>query len=103
MLTFDDMNLSEPLRIYDKRVTDTRTTAAYVDSFASFRASVRDGDILIPKVSLGEPLKAECDHFLDCIRSGCAPLTGGEQGLAVVRVLEAIQRSTQHGGREEEV
>jgi len=103
MLTFDDMNLSEPLRLYDKQVTDDRTAATYVDSFASFRASVREGDITIPKVPLGEPLKAECDDFLACVVAGSTPLSGGREGLAVVRVLEALQRSIRGHGREEAV
>jgi predicted dehydrogenase len=103
MLTFDDMNLSEPLRIYDKHVTDTRTSVPYVDSFGSFRASVRDGDITVPRVALGEPLKMECEHFLECVRAGRQPLTGGPEGLAVVRALEAIQRSAAQRGREERV
>ena len=81
MLTFDDMNLTEPIRVYDKRVTDDRTTVGYVDSFASFRASIREGEIVIPRVVLGEPLRAECEHFLDCV--------------------EAIERSARNGGREE--
>jgi predicted dehydrogenase len=101
MLTFDDMDLGEPIRIYDKSVTDERIQPGYVDSFASFRASVREGDITIPKVALGEPLKDECDHFLDCIRSGSRPRTGGREGLDVLRVLDAIQRSVRASGREE--
>jgi predicted dehydrogenase len=103
MLTFDDMNLSEPLRIYDKQVTEARATPDWVDSFASFRASIRDGDITIPKVALGEPLKTECDHFLDCVRSGRAPLTDGRGALVVVRALDALQRSVRNHGREEVV
>ena len=103
MLTFDDMNLAEPLRLYDKQVTDDRTAPAYVDSFASFRASVREGDITIPRVALGEPLKAECDEFLACVSSGASPLSGGREGLAVVRALEALERSARNRGREEPV
>ena len=103
MLTFDDMDLAEPLRLYDKQVTADRIAPGYVDSFASFRASVREGDITIPKVPLGEPLKAECDHFLECIETGAKPLTGGAEGLAVVRALEALQRSARGRGREEPV
>src|SRR5207244_620851 len=79
MLTFDDMNLGEPLRVYDKHVTDDRTAVGYVDSFASFRASIRDGDIIIPRVTLGEPLRAECDHFLECVATDRAPITGGAE------------------------
>lgn len=103
MLTFDDLSLTEPLRIYDKQVTDGQAKPAFIDTFASFRASVRDGDIVIPKITPSEPLKAECDHFLECIQSGMPPRTGGREGLAVVRALEAIQRSIHHGGREERV
>ena len=101
MLTFDDLSLTEPLRIYDKQVTEVQTRPAFIDTFASFRASVRDGDIVIPKITPGEPLKAECDHFLECIRTGRQPLTGGRAALAVVRALEAMQRSLRDGGREE--
>ena len=103
MLTFDDLSLTEPLRIYDKQVTETPAPPVYVDTFASFRASVRDGDITIPKITAGEPLKAECDHFLACIAAQTAPFTDAVAGLAVVRALEAIQRSLRAGGREERV
>jgi len=103
MLTFDDVNLSEPIRIYDKFVSDETTHPAYVDTFAAFRSSVRDGDIQIPKVSPGEPLKNECEHFLDCVESNARPRTDGREGLRVVRVLEAIGRSVENGGREEAI
>jgi predicted dehydrogenase len=103
MLTLDDMNLSEPLRVYDKGVADETFTPGFVDTFASFRASVREGEITIPKVTLGEPLRAECEHFLECVRTGAAPLTGGRESLAVVRALEAIERSVRKGGCEEPV
>ena len=103
MLTLDDMNLNEPLRIYDKGVTDDTFTPQFVDTFASFRASVREGTISIPKVSLGEPLRTECDHFLECIEQSRRPDTGGAEALAVVRALDAISRSVANGGREEAV
>jgi predicted dehydrogenase len=103
MLTFDDMNMNEPVRIYDKQVTDKTTKPGFIDSFASFRASVRDGDITIPKIFSGEPLRAECDHFLDCIRNKKAPIVGGQEATAVVRTLEAIDRSMRDGGREQAV
>jgi predicted dehydrogenase len=103
MLTFDDMNLNEPLRLYDKQVTAARTHVDWVDSFASFRASVREGDIVIPRVAAGEPLRTECRHFLDCITDGTPPLTDGRSGEAAVRVLEAIARSMARHGQEEPV
>jgi predicted dehydrogenase len=102
MLTCDDMELSEPIRVYDKGVADA-PAAAVVDSFGSFRGSIREGDIVIPKVPHGEPLRAECAHFLECLGSGRAPETGGREGLAVVRTLEAVDRSMRSHGREEPV
>jgi predicted dehydrogenase len=98
MLTFDDMNLSEPVRLYDKVVTGDRSPS-FVDTFASFRTSIREGDVLIPRVSTGEPLRTECDHFLDCIARGVRPLADGWSGAAAVRVLAALDRSMREGGR----
>jgi predicted dehydrogenase len=103
MLSFDDLNLLEPLRIYDKRVTDERTRPTIVDTATSYRASVREGDIVIPRLHVAEPLKAECEHFLSCIRDGAAPKTGGVEATAVVRVLEAMERSASNGGCEEQI
>jgi predicted dehydrogenase len=103
MLTFDDLNHTEPLRLYDKQVTEARTTPGFIDTFASFRASVRDGDITIPRITPGEPLRAECAQFLACIATGEESLSGGPEALAVIRVLEAIQRSLARRGCEEPV
>lgn len=97
MLTFDDLNQLEPIRVYDKGVRDEQ---GVVDTFAGFRSSVREGDITIPRVAMGEPLKAECDHFLDCVATGRAPLTGAAMAGAVVRTLEALSRSLELGGAE---
>jgi predicted dehydrogenase len=103
MLTFDDMNLNEPIRIYDKQVAARPDPVPVVETFASFRASIRDGDVTIPRVSLGEPLRNECEAFLECVRTRRAPVAGAAEGLAVVRALEAIDRSLRAGGREEPV
>ena len=100
MLTVTDMDITEPVRIYDKGVSDERSTAEFVDSFASFRSSTREGDISIPRVAMTEPLWEECSHFLACIEDGTAPLSGGPEGLAVVRALEAVDRSMAGNGRE---
>lgn len=102
MLTFDDMQPLEPVRIYDKQVTEQKSQP-YADTYAAFRSQVREGDILIPKVSVGEPLRAECEHFLDCILTGASPIGGGRAAAAVVRALEAVSRSMKNGGREEAV
>jgi predicted dehydrogenase len=99
MLTFDDVNFSEPPRIYDKQVSDERSSAPFVDTFSSFRMSVRDGDVSLPRVPMGEPLKNECEHFLDCVVEGKAARSGGPEGLAVVRTLEALSESLEGDGR----
>jgi predicted dehydrogenase len=103
MLTVDDMNLGEPLRIYDKGVSDKRIRPVFADTFASFRASIREGNITIPRVSLGEPLRVECDHFIDCVANGTQSLTNGWAGLDVVTTLEAIDRSIASHGQEQPV
>ncbi|MDQ4097711.1 MAG: Gfo/Idh/MocA family oxidoreductase, partial [Actinomycetota bacterium] len=85
MLTFDDLNMVEPLRVYDHGVTDDVITPAYIDTFDTFRASTRQGDIVIPRVPTTEPLTTECEHFLECVRFHKVPVTDGRSGLAVVR------------------
>lgn len=97
MLTVNDMDLSEPLRIYDKGVDD-RPTEMVHDTFAAFRAHIREGSITIPNVSLGEPLRAECDAFVDRIVNVAHHLSDGWTGLEVVRVLEAITMSADRRG-----
>jgi predicted dehydrogenase len=103
MLTFDDLNMAEPLRIYDHGVTEDVFTPTYIETFETFRASTRQGDILVPKVPMEEPLTAECDHFVECVRSGRTPLSDGRAGLAVVRALDALARSLRNRGAEEPV
>ena len=100
MLTFDDMSLAEPIRLYERYVSDEVSQAGFADTFVSFRASVRDGDITIPKIALVEPLREECAHFLECVREGSAPRSGGPEGRDVVRVLEALDSSAAAAGRE---
>ncbi len=87
MVVFDDVHATEKLRVYDKG-------ANYLPAggeFAEFVAAVRDGDILIPRVSPAEPLREQLIHFIECVRHGRRPLTDAEDGLAAVRVLERAQ------------
>ncbi len=88
MAVFDDTDATEPIRVYDKGVLEPGTYVSYGDSLG-----IRSGDIWIPKVDMQEPLRLECLHFLDCVRSRKSPLTGGRQGVQVVRVLEKAQAS----------
>jgi predicted dehydrogenase len=93
MVVFDDMEASEKVRIYDKGVDRVGEVVSYGDAL-----TVRSGDILIPKIPLQEPLRLECQHFVECVREHKAPLTDGTGGLQVVRVLAAAQASLDRGG-----
>jgi predicted dehydrogenase len=93
MIVFDDMEASEKIRVYDKGVDRAGQVVSYGDAL-----TVRSGDIVIPKISLQEPLRLECQHFVDCIRDRKQPLTDGESGLRVVKVLAAAQASLEAGG-----
>jgi len=70
----------------------------HYDSFAEFTYSYHYGDSYVPYIKQDEPLKLECQHFLDCITEGTVPITDGRLGLEVVRILEASSESLrQHG------
>lgn len=104
MLVFDDLNVVEPIRLYDKTVTtDSNQTSSIIDSIGAYRASLHEGNVLIPRVSTGEPLREECEHFLDCIEGHADCESNGEHGLSVVKVLEAMSQSLRSNSREVEV
>jgi len=85
MATFDDMLIEGKLTVYDKGFDeDTRSWGEYI---------ARSGDIFSPRIPNLEPLRIECEHFIECVRTGAPPRSDGHSGLRVVRVLEALQRS----------
>jgi predicted dehydrogenase len=89
MATFDDMLIEGKLTIYDKGFDeDTRSWGEYI---------VRSGDTFSPRIPNQEPLRLECEHFIECIRTGSTPRSDGHSGLRVVRVLERLQRSLDQG------
>jgi predicted dehydrogenase len=93
MAVFDDMNSAEKLRIYDKgvdKVIDENSYEAFL--------TLRSGDILVPKIDMEEPLKLECQEFIDCVRHGRTPLADVDNGIEVLKVLEAAQRSLDNDG-----
>lgn len=94
MLVYDDNEPLEKIKIYDKRVE----TPPHYDTFAEFHYAYHYGDMYCPYVKQDEPLKIECQHFLDCIESGRVPITSGLDGLNVVQVLEAASESLRNGG-----
>lgn len=94
MAVFDDMESSEKVKIFDKGVTSVPQVAQYGEEI-----SLRFGDIVIPYLKMQEPLYLECKHFIDCIREGRQPVSDGKNGLEVVRILEACDRSLSLGGQ----
>ncbi|MBV9491803.1 MAG: Gfo/Idh/MocA family oxidoreductase [Verrucomicrobia bacterium] len=94
MIVYDDLQTHEKLRIYDVRVE----RPPHYDTFADFHYSYHYGDSYIPHIKQEEPLKTECQHFLECIEKGCSPLTSGYEGLELVRILEAASLSLKHQG-----
>lgn len=88
MLVYDDMEPSEKVRVYDSGVEMTEREGAY-----ERRVEYRTGDMWAPKISLREALAVECAHFVDCVANGATPVSGGDEGLRVVRVLEAASAS----------
>jgi predicted dehydrogenase len=89
MIVYDDTEPLEKLKIYDTRVE----VPPHYDSFAEFQYSYHYGDSYVPYIKQDEPLKLECQHFIDCIRGDATPITGGKAGLEVVRILEASSTS----------
>src|ERR1051325_3999012 len=94
MIVYDDVAPLEKIRIYDARVE----TPPRYDTFAEFQYAYHYGDMYVPYVKQEEPLKIECQHFIDCINQGRTPLTSGEKGMELVRVLEAASLSLKRGG-----
>ena len=94
MVVFDDMETDRKVTIYDKSVTRPQST----DSYGEY-VSVRFGDISIPRIANDEPLRLECQEFVDSIAAEREPRCSGREGLAVVEVLEAMQSSLDDGGR----
>ena len=90
MAVFDDMAHEGKLTLYDKGFDPDE---ASVGDFVA-----RSGEITKPAISGKEPLRIECEHWVECINKGGRPRTDGHSGLRVVRVLEALQESLQSDG-----
>ncbi len=91
MIVYDELEQSEKIRIYDMRVEPQ------VEPHES-RVSYHYGDIWSPYISPQEPLRTECAHFIDCIVTGKTPLTDGNSGLEIVKILELASTSMQSHG-----
>ena len=94
MIVYDDTEPLEKIKIYDKHVEKP----PHYDTFGEFQYSYHYGDILSPFVRQEEPLKVECQHFVECVDAGRRPTSSGHEGLAVVRILEAASQSLRDSG-----
>ena len=99
MAVFNDLVHDGRIKLYDKGV-DPPT---YTDTFGDFQYSYRSGDITIPSFRFVEPLREECQHFIDSINYKTEPLSSGRKGLAVIKVLEAAERSIKNNGMREKM
>lgn len=94
MIVYDDVEPLEKIKIYDARVD----RPPHYNTFAEFTYSYHYGDIYVPYVKQEEPLKVECQHFIDCIVTGATPISNGHHGLELVKILEASSQSLKNQG-----
>jgi predicted dehydrogenase len=94
MAVYDDLEPNEKIKIYDIGVE----TLPFASTFGEFQFSYRYGDTYSPRLNQVEPLRAECDDFIRCIRDGVQPKTNGTNGLRVVEILEAASLSLARNG-----
>lgn len=92
MIVYDDLEPVEKVKIFDRGVDHQPA------SFGEFQLTYRSGDILSPRLDTTEPLRLECEHFLECIRTGRTPDASPHSGVDVVRVIHAAERSMRCGG-----
>lgn len=95
MICYDDLEPSEKIRLYDKGITVNGNPENLYQMLVGYRT----GDMWAPKLDMTEALQTEALHFIHCIREGKRPITDGEAGLRVVRILEAATQSIKQQGR----
>jgi predicted dehydrogenase len=95
MIVYDDLEPSEKVKVYDRGITLNNGAEGIYQLMVGYRT----GDMWAPQLNRTEALWIEASHFLACIEEGQQPLTNGQVGLRVVRILEAAARSMAHRGR----
>ncbi|HEY5530366.1 MAG TPA: Gfo/Idh/MocA family oxidoreductase [Candidatus Anoxymicrobiaceae bacterium] len=93
MAVFDDMSEDEKIKIFDKRVYRPGGMLEYGKELY-----LHVGEESVPDIAMQEPLRRECQHFIDCVRDGVTPRSDGVQGLQVLKVLTAASESLAAGG-----
>lgn len=95
-LIYNDLESSEKVKVYNRGIQVGQDPERRRQVLISYRS----GDMWAPHISNEEPLGRMAAHFIQCIREGRTPLTDGQSGLRLVRILEAAQRSIKaQGGR----
>lgn len=103
MLVYDDVSVEAKIQLYDKGIANLQGAPESPASFAQFQFQIRVGDLVVPTLPFDEPLQSECQHFVECIRTGGRPISDGWDGLRVVKVLEAADRSLKQNGQPIEI
>jgi predicted dehydrogenase len=99
MAVYDDIEPLEKIKIYDKGVD----APPYADTFAQFQFSYRYGNVVIPYIKFTEPLRVECQHFIDSIVNKTTPRSDGVVGLRIVKILEAADWSLKNQGTRKDI
>lgn len=95
MIVYDDLEPSEKVKVYDRGITLNNGSEGIYQLMVGYRT----GDMWAPQLNRTEALSIEASHFLACIEDGQQPLTDGQVGLRVVRILEAAARSMAQRGK----
>ncbi len=101
MLLFDDVLENGKIKIFDKGVTIEKNSIPrqpYYDTYKEWILTYRSGETQIVETEDKEPLNVMANHFIDCIKNNKKPLTDGNSGLRVVKVIEAAQQSLRKDG-----
>ena len=96
MMIYDDMEPSEKLKVYDKGFSIA--TDLSVEKEYQLMISYRSGDMHAPQLDTREALAVEVDNVIEAINGKGELVANGQAGWRVVRILEAAQRSIEHGG-----
>ncbi len=96
MILFDDLEPSEKIKIYDKGIVVNSDTSH--EDVSKLKIDYRVGDMVAPKLESLEALQVQALHFIDCIKERKQPISDGEQGMRVVKILDASLESINNGG-----
>jgi predicted dehydrogenase len=95
MVVFDDLEASEKVKVYDKGISVNPSP----ENLYQMQVGYRTGDMSAPRLDTTEALAIEAAHFIDCVANTHRPITDGEAGLRIVRLLEAATESMATRGR----